>query len=268
MTTASIQPESAAPPVVTLHGIDFHVLTEDQTNQRIIQAIAVGRGGWVVTANLDHLHRLKTDPSYKQLCQPADLVVADGMPLVWASRIQGTPLPQRVAGSAMVTSLAVLAGQHRRSIFFLGGEPGVAEQAAEKLKNDCPGLVVAGTYCPPMGFENDPAQMQQIEQRLAESKPDIVYVALGSPKQERLITQLRPLLPAAWWIGVGISFSYIAGHVTRAPAWMRKTGLEWIFRLLQEPKRLFRRYLIVGIPYALRLLTTAFLSRFRSQRGG
>jgi N-acetylglucosaminyldiphosphoundecaprenol N-acetyl-beta-D-mannosaminyltransferase len=198
-----------------------------------------------------------------ELVGSADLVVADGMPLIWASRLQGTPLPERVAGSTLCLSLARTLGAAKRSLFLLGGNEGIAEAASEELKRRFPGLIIAGTHYPPFGFEKDAAQMESIQAKLQSAQPDVVYVALGSPKQEELIQRLRADLPAAWWLGVGISLSFITGEVRRAPKWMQKLGLEWTHRLAQEPMRLGRRYLIDGLPFAARLMSGSALARVR-----
>jgi N-acetylglucosaminyldiphosphoundecaprenol N-acetyl-beta-D-mannosaminyltransferase len=247
---------------IELCGIELAAISESQCSGGIIAALSEKRGGWVVTANLDHVRRLLKDPSYKDLCSGADLVVADGMPVVWAARIAGRPLPERVAGSSMVRTLSAAAAKAGRSIYLLGGDGDSCDRAAARLQQDYPGLIVAGAYSPPFGFEKDPEQMQAIRDRLIKSSPDIIYVALGSPKQERLIADLRNLLPAAWWLGVGISFSFVTGDVRRAPIWMQKMGLEWVHRLAQEPKRLAKRYLVHGIPFAAELFVRAALARF------
>jgi N-acetylglucosaminyldiphosphoundecaprenol N-acetyl-beta-D-mannosaminyltransferase len=187
------------------------------------------------------------------------------MPLVWASRLQGTPLPARVAGSDLISSLSAAAAGEGRSIFLLGGDNGTAQAAANVLRDRYPQLVIAGTLCPPLGFENDEAAMRRITAVLEAARPDIVYVALGSPKQERLIDRIRPALPKAWWLGVGVSFSFLCGEVKRAPLWMRNWGLEWIHRLAQEPRRLFRRYVIAGIPFATMLLLQSALRGARNR---
>ncbi len=241
-------------PTVELHGVDLHAITEAACIRHILDEIHVQRGGMVVTPNLDHLRRCTHDVNFSALVAEADLVVADGMPLVWASRLQGTPLPERVAGSNLISSLSVAAGERGRSIYLLGGSPGTAEAAARVLRERHPCVKVAGTYYPPIGFEDNPTHMSEMVQGLTSAAPDIVYVALGSPKQERLIARLRPILPAAWWLGVGNSFSFLCGDVRRAPRWMQKCGLEWVHRLCQEPRRLFRRYVVVGIPFATSLL--------------
>ena len=246
-------------PAVELRGVRVHAVSEADAIRHILGELDASRGGMVVTPNLDHLHRCLHDIAFAAMVSEAELVLADGMPLVWAARLQGTPLPQRVAGSNLITSLSRSAAEAGRSVFLLGGSPGTAEGAARVLTAQFPSLKVAGTLCPPVGFENDPAKMAEIIETLASARPDIVFVALGSPKQERLIVKLRPLLTRAWWLGVGISFSFLCGEVRRAPLWMQKVGLEWLHRLVQEPRRLFRRYVVVGIPFAFSLLGEATL---------
>lgn len=246
-------------PVVDLLGIKVHAIRESQCVDHILDELDAGNGGVVVTPNLDHLRRYLHDVNFGALVAEADLVVPDGMPLVWASRLQGTPLPERVAGSNLISSLSAAASKRGRSIYLLGGSPGTAEGAARVLLSRHPELKVAGFYYPPLGFEHDPKEMAQIIASISQSRPDIIYVALGSPKQERLIARLRPIMPGAWWMGVGNSFSFLCGDVRRAPVWMQKVGLEWSHRLLQEPRRLFKRYIMIGIPFATRLLSRSAL---------
>jgi len=255
-------------PTVRLAGVAFHAVTEGQCIEHITSRSHAGCGGWIVTANLDHLRRLVREESYARLCSDATMVVADGTPLIWASRIQGTPLPERVAGSTMTWTLSAAAAASGRSVFLLGGSPGTADAAAKALKERYPDLRIAGTHCPPMGFESDKAKIDQIVDLLISAKPDIIYVGLGSPKQERLISDLRKLLPGAWWIGEGVSFSFLSGDVRRAPRWMQRLGLEWVHRLVQEPRRLAGRYLVQGCPFAARLLAGAAVRRFRAASGG
>ena len=248
-------------PVVRIRGVELHAITEAQCIEHILASIAHGRGGTVVTPNLDIIRRCTQDLQFATLVSEADLVVADGTPLIWASRVAGTPLPQRVAGSDLIKSLSAAAAKAGRSIYLLGGDPGMAEKAGHVLKAASPALQVAGSYCPPFGFEKDPAEMEYVASLLAAAKPDIVWVGLGSPKQENLINRLRDTLPAAWWLGVGISFSFLAGEVRRAPRLLQKLGLEWAHRLVQEPKRLFRRYLVDGLPFCVSLLAGAAYQR-------
>lgn len=246
-------------PTIELRGVHINAITEEQAVRHMMTEADAGRGGMVVTPNLDHLHRCLHDIGFAALVSEAEMIVADGMPLVWASRLQGTPLPERVAGSNLISSLSRAAAETGRTVYLLGGAPGTAEGAARALKERFPSLQIAGTICPPVGFENDPVMMAELIEAVSSARPDVVFVALGSPKQERLILKLRPLLPHAWWLGVGISFSFLSGDVRRAPVWMQKIGMEWIHRLIQEPRRLFRRYIVVGIPFAIDLLGHAFV---------
>jgi N-acetylglucosaminyldiphosphoundecaprenol N-acetyl-beta-D-mannosaminyltransferase len=230
---------------------------------RILAGLALGQGGWVVTSNIDTLRRHVFEPQFRQLIAEATLVVADGMPLVWASKVQGSPLPARVAGASLISSLSAAAAQHGRSVFLLGGDPGTAEAAAAVLQQRSPGLRIAGTWCPPLGFERDAQHLAALRAALQRAAPDIVYVGLSCPKQEWLISQLKGALPASWWLGLGYSFSFLARRTKRAPRWMQDAGMEWLHRLLQEPRRLARRYLVQGVPFVLYVLSRSLLVRVR-----
>jgi N-acetylglucosaminyldiphosphoundecaprenol N-acetyl-beta-D-mannosaminyltransferase len=247
-------------PVIRLRRVELHEIDEATAIKHILDELDAGFGGFVVTPNLDHLRRCGDDLSFGALVAEADLVLADGMPLVWAARLQGTPLPGRVAGSDMIWSLSQAAADAGRSIFMLGGSPGTADSAARALVAKYPAIKVAGTHCPPLGFENDETQIARLINKLQAVNPDIVYVALGSPKQEFLIERIRRSLPKTWWLGVGISFSFVCGDVRRAPRWMQKTGLEWVHRLWQEPRRLFKRYILLGLPFAASLMCGAAIT--------
>lgn len=257
------EPQSS-PPLVRLLGIGIHRRSAAECVAHVLDELDGGRGGVLVTPNLDHLRRLVADPTFRALYEGAERIVADGMVLVWASRLQGTPLPERVAGSDLIWSLSRGASERGRSVFLLGGDDGTAERAAAVLAERCEGLRVAGFHCPPHGFEDDPAARALLEGALHAARPDVVYVGLGSPKQERLIRRLRGDHPGVWWLGVGISFSFVAGDVRRAPNWMQRCGVEWVHRLAQEPRRLAQRYLVQGLPFALRLFASALSVRLRS----
>jgi N-acetylglucosaminyldiphosphoundecaprenol N-acetyl-beta-D-mannosaminyltransferase len=252
---------SGAARRVRLLGLEIDRVTEGGAIATILAGLEAGRGGAVATPNLDHLQQLSRRPELSELFEQADLVVADGMPLVWASRLQGTPLPERVAGSDLVWSLTAEAALRDRSVFLLGGAPGACEAAEARLRAVYPGARFAGHHCPPLGFEREPAEIERIRAAVARAAPDIVYVALGFPKQERLIAYLRREFPATWFLGVGFSLSFVAGHTSRAPTWMSRLGLEWLHRLWKEPRRLARRYLVDDIPFAIRLFAAAWRSR-------
>jgi N-acetylglucosaminyldiphosphoundecaprenol N-acetyl-beta-D-mannosaminyltransferase len=236
-----------------------------QLLDHIFAELAEGRGGWLVTANLDFLRRHMRDPQMRQLYAGADVRVADGMPLVWAAWLQGDPLPERVAGSSLLKLLAARAAREGRSVYLLGGAGDSAPRAAEVLCANHSGLRIAGYSSPRVSEPASPAELGPIVAELERTCPDLLLVGLGSPKQERLIEQLRVRFPAIWMMGVGISFSFIAGDVARAPYWMRLGGLEWVHRLAQEPNRLARRYLVEDLPFAIELFGRAALRRLGSR---
>jgi N-acetylglucosaminyldiphosphoundecaprenol N-acetyl-beta-D-mannosaminyltransferase len=198
-------------------------------------------------------------PAYRK----ADLVLADGTPLVWASRIQGTPLPERVAGSDLIWTISRRAAELSRSVFLLGGAPGVAPVAAERLVERFPKLRLVGYHCPPFGFLEARSHMRMLSEEVHRASPDVVFVGLPSPTAEQVIQRLQPLLPNAWFLGLGVSLSFVSGDVRRAPVWTQHLGLEWLWRLGQEPQRLARRYLVDGLPFAVSLLGGAMTNRWR-----
>jgi N-acetylglucosaminyldiphosphoundecaprenol N-acetyl-beta-D-mannosaminyltransferase len=233
---------------------------------RITSALSQGQGGWVITPNLDILRKAHRSADSRALFATADLVLADGMPLVWASRLQGTPLPERVPGSDLVWSLPARAARLGASVFLLGGAPGTAERAAERLVERYPDLEIAGTLSPRLGFERDPAEVEAVLAAVRLADPRVVLVGLGFPKQEHLISRLRPICPRAWFLGVGISLAFLSEDVRRAPPWLQVVGLEWVHRLSQEPARLARRYLVDGLPFAVQLFAHAARNRWRTHR--
>jgi N-acetylglucosaminyldiphosphoundecaprenol N-acetyl-beta-D-mannosaminyltransferase len=251
------------PQRVALAGLGFDPLTETQAVRHIIESARQGRGGWVATPNIDICRVAATSPALRTLLGSASLVVPDGMPLLWAARLRGDTLPERVAGSSLIFSLTEAAAENGLSIYLLGGEPGVPARAAEALRNRYPGLVVTGSDSPRVDREPTAGTIGAVRSRLAAAAPDIVYVGLGFPKQERLIDGLAASLPGVWFISCGAAIPFAAGAVPRAPRWMQNAGLEWVFRLMSEPRRLFGRYVLHDIPYAGRLLASSALRRLR-----
>lgn len=250
---------------VELCGMALASVHSHELIEHLFDSLSQGRGGWLVTANLDFLRRFVRDPGARHVYAGADLRVADGMPLVWASHLQGTPLPERVAGSSLLVPLCQRAAREGRSVYLLGGDPGVAEIAGQRLCQAAPGLCIAGQMAPRISAEVSEADVAPIREALLAARPAIVFVAFGSPKQELVIARLRADLPGTWWMGVGISFSFLAGHVARAPALLQNLGLEWVHRLVQEPERLLRRYVVENIPFAFELFGRAALTRLRHQ---
>jgi len=253
---------------IQLMGVRLDGLTNSQVLERIREGMRSRTGGWVVTANLDILRQASADRAAGELVREADIVVADGTPVVWASMLQGTPVPERVAGSDLTWTSSRVAAEEGVPVFLLGGNEGAAEGAAARLIEQYPSLRVAGTACPEFGFEDDPQRVQALSNAVYESDAGLVLVGLGFPKQERLIRELRRLRPEAWYVGVGISFSFITEEFRRAPRWMQRSGLEWVHRMLQEPRRLTHRYIWQGLPFALRLLGGALRRRLTHGRSG
>jgi N-acetylglucosaminyldiphosphoundecaprenol N-acetyl-beta-D-mannosaminyltransferase len=219
--------------------------------ERLVEA---KQGGFVFTPNVDHVVNVEDNPEFAQAYARASLSLADGMPIVWASRLLGAALPERVAGSDLVGPLLELAGRKGWRVFFLGAGPGVAEKAAaiarERWKTN-----VVGTDAPMVKLD-DAAQLDRIAQQLAAAKPDLVLMAFGAPKQELLIARIEERVRPAVMLGIGASLDFIAGTVKRAPAIMRRTGFEWLYRLSQEPTRLWRRYLVDDPKFLAILLRT------------
>ncbi len=255
---------------VSIGRLRFAALDEPGVIAHVIAQTQVGRGGWLVNPNVDVLRQVAKSEEVAALASSADLVVADGVPVLWAARLLGTPLPGLVAGSDLIWSLSAAADQAGLRVFLLGGAPGVAERASAEMVKRL-GIAPPGYYCPPFGFEREPSEQQRIVDVLREAAPAIVFCGLGFPKQERLMKTLTGQFPSTWFVGTGASIAFVAGEVPRAPDLLRGSGLEWAFRLATEPRRLFKRYIILDGPFALRLLSAAALTGLRRkvrQRAG
>lgn len=197
----------------------------------------------VVTPNVDHVVLIADNPDLLPLYESADMVLADGQPVVWAARLLGAPLPERVAGSDLFPNLLAEArGGSPISVFLLGGREGVADRAAANISLKYPWIRVAGTHCPPMGFEKREEDNERAVAAVADAAPDVLMVGLGAPKQERWVHRERARLKTKVALCIGATVDFMAGEKPRAPAWMRKSGIEWIHRLASEPKRLTGRY--------------------------
>lgn len=207
-----------------------------------------GRCRYVVTPNVNHLVLCARDPAFRAAYEQASLIVADGAPVVWASRLVGKPLPERVAGSDLVPALlGAAAGGGSITVFLLGAAPGVAERAAERIHGAYPAVRVVGTYSPPRGFERDAKENERILARVQQADPDVLVVGFGAPKQELWVHAHREHLHARVALCVGATIDFLAGERSRAPTWMRRLGLEWMYRVAQEPRRLAGRYARDGL---------------------
>lgn len=228
---------------VVLFGLPFDSLTMAETLDAIEDLIAQRKPALVFTPNVQRVVAASRDMSIRRIYREADLLLPDGMPLYWSSRLLRRGLKERVAGSDLIFTFCERAARDGHRVFFLGAAPGVAAQAAENLAVRYRGLPVAGTYSPPFGFEADGQEVHNIFSILETSKPDLLFLALGFPKEENFLWQNRDRLRVPVSIGVGASFDFAAGSAKRAPRWIQRIGLEWLFRLVQNPRRLWKRYL-------------------------
>ncbi len=203
----------------------------------------------IETVNAQFVCLARAKRQFSELVAKADMVVADGMSVVAASRLLGQPCPERVAGVDLLVRLCERAAQTGASVYFLGGKPGKAEKTAECLRARFLGLKVSGVDCPPMGFEKDATQNAAVIDRITSAAPDFLFVGFGAPKQEIWINQYADSLPVKTMIGVGGSFEMLSGELPRAPRWMRQAGFEWLFRLRLEPGRLWKRYLLGNLRF-------------------
>jgi len=233
--------ELSEPRTIVMLGMPFHDVTMDETLDWIARIIKRRTPTYLVTANLDFATQASTDVELQRILIEAELVLCDGTPLVWTSRLTGHPLRERVAGSDLVPRLAERAAREGWRIFLLGGDPASVAKASENLQARHPGLVIAGAYSPPFAPLHE-FNHADIASRLREAKPDILLVAFGCPKQEKWIYSHYRETGVPCSIGVGATIDFLAGKVHRAPDWVGRLGLEWVFRMLQEPGRLAGRY--------------------------
>ncbi|MEX2175698.1 MAG: WecB/TagA/CpsF family glycosyltransferase [Pirellulaceae bacterium] len=230
---------------IALLGVEIDPLSMDQAVRQILAWVAGGerRCRYVVTPNVDHVVMLQHHAGLQAAYQRAGMILADGAPVIWASRLLRKPLPGRVAGSDLVPALFAAADQDQPlSVYLLGAGAGVAERAATNIERRWPGVKIVGTYSPPLGFEKDAAENAAILRRIAVARPDVLIVGLGAPKQELWVAEHAPRIEARAALCVGATIDFLAGEKARAPGWMQDAGLEWLHRVLSEPRRLAARY--------------------------
>jgi exopolysaccharide biosynthesis WecB/TagA/CpsF family protein len=232
---------------VDLGGVSIDRVNLASAVDRIRDFLRSDKTNQIVTVNLDFVAIARRDASFRDTLNGADLAVADGMPLVWVSRVGDEPLPQRLTGVDLVDECCQVAVETDTSIFLLGAAPGVADVAAQRLRERFPGLRIVGVYAPPFG-PLTPEENERILQTINAARPDFLFVALGAPQQDVWIRANRDRLDVPVCMGVGCVLDLLAGVVSRAPAWMQQAGLEWLFRLIQEPARLWRRYIVDDLP--------------------
>jgi N-acetylglucosaminyldiphosphoundecaprenol N-acetyl-beta-D-mannosaminyltransferase len=248
---------------INILGVNIHsvlakevVLTIEQwLNER-------GEPRMICTPNADLIMKARRDRDFLQILNHADLSLPDGMGVVYASRILGQPLAETVTGRLIPRDLCRIAADRGWSVFFLGGKPGSAKAAAERLQHAYPKLMVAGYFCPRFEFALGDEEDRKAVEIIKRARPNILYVGLGAPKQEKWIKAHLEEIKVPVSIGVGYAFDILGGLVKEPPRWMTRVGLEWLVRLLKEPRRLWRRYLVDGMIF----IGLVLQSRWRCKR--
>ncbi len=222
-------------------------ITMDEALEAIEKLIQQNKNAYVVTPNVDHIVMLEKDKEFADAYKNADLVLTDGKPLIWISRYYKIFIKEKISGSDLFPRICEMAAKKQYKMFFLGAAEGVAAKAANNLTMRYPGLKVVGTYSPPYGFEKQEQEIYKIIDIVRSAAPDILIVGLGAPKQEKFINNNRSSLGVPVSLGLGASLDFEAGDVKRAPGWMSDLGLEWMYRIIQEPKRMSKRYFMDAV---------------------
>jgi N-acetylglucosaminyldiphosphoundecaprenol N-acetyl-beta-D-mannosaminyltransferase len=234
-----------ASPIVELFGLKFSAVTLEQAADLLLRDGANRTRGLVITPNVDHVVLISKNDRLRAIYQHARWLFADGMPIVWLSRLRGHPrLPARVTGADLFVRLCAKAAGTNLRLFFLGAAPGVAATAASAVEAACPGLKIAGVYSPPIGFDDSVVETRRIIELCNAARPDVLFLGLGTPKQEFWAAANMDRLDVGPILCVGGAFDFVAGRTVRAPRLVQTVGMEWAWRLAHEPKRLWKRYLV------------------------
>lgn len=249
-----------------LLGTHIDNLTMREAVSRIEGFIKKREACFVCTPNVDHLIKLQKDSEFREVYAAASLVVADGMPLLWAAKFLGAPLKAKISGSDLFPELCRISAEKGYRLFFLGGRAGAATSSAEIFKKEFPEIKVVGIYSPPLGFEHDKIENTKTIEMIKKTNPDILFLGLGTPKQEKWIHRHFKELGVPVSVGIGATFDFTAGVVKRAPLWMQRAGLEWFWRLFKEPKRLWKRYLVDDMGFFWLVLKQKLASKSKIRR--
>ena len=222
-------------------------ITMDDAINSIKKMIKEKKKSYVVAINVDVIIKIEKDEYLKKIIDEADIILTDGKPLIWISKYQHKPIKEKISGSDLIPKLAEIAAKDGYSIFILGGQNDVANKAKENLEKKYPNINIVGAYSPKLAFEKDEKEITKINELITDTKPDLLFVCFGCPKQEKWIYENIDKYDANVSICAGATVDFLAGNVKRAPKWMSNHGLEWFYRFLQEPKRLFKRYFIDDI---------------------
>lgn len=237
------EPESEEMLRTNILGVGISVINMAEAIERSDSLISSGGKGYVCVTDVHGVIEAQTDTSFRDILNSSHMTTPDGMPLVWVGRIQGHSEMRRVYGPDFLIEMCSVSAERGYRHFFYGGKPGIADRLADELTARFPGLQVAGTYAPPFR-PLTAAEESELELLVAKSKPDVLWVGLGSPKQERFMARYWQKLDAKLMVGVGAAFDIHAGVIKEAPKWLKVSGLQWAHRLALEPRRLWRRYLV------------------------
>lgn len=229
---------------VRLLNIEVDNITMKEAVINIDEMVKRKKPSYVVTPNVDHVVILEKDLDFINVYKEAELVVTDGMPLIWISKLANMPIKEKISGSDLFPEVCKLAAEKKYRIFLLGAGEGVGSIAAKNIKKKYPGIEISGVYSPPFGFEKDEEEIERIVNMLNESKSDILAVGLGAPKQEKFIYHIKEKINIPVSLAIGATIDFEAGNIKRAPKWMQNNGLEWFYRMIKDPKRLIKRYCI------------------------
>ena len=239
-------------PTVDVLGVHISVIDQDRAREILFDALRSGRRGYVTVTGVHGVMEAQDDENFRAILNNALLTTPDGMPMVWMGKLQGQARIARVYGPDLMLNLCEHSCAENFSHFFYGAAAGVADDLAQQLGQRFPGLNIAATYSPPFRPLNTD-ELSRLQKRVEETRPDFFWVGLSTPKQERFMAEHLDLLPEARiMIGVGAAFDLLTGRVKQAPRWMQRSGLEWLFRLSQEPRRLGKRYLVNNPRFAIR----------------
>lgn len=228
---------------VNVLGVEISVLDQDRAREFLFEAVRRGNRGYVAVTGVHGVSEAQRDDDFRQILNGALLCTPDGMPMVWMGRLQGKKTIRRVYGPDLMLNLCNHSRAEKFSHFLYGAAPGVADTLARKLQQRFPGLHIVGTFSPPFR-DLDDAERLELQRSVHEARPDFFWVGLSTPKQERFMAEYMSILPEAKiFVGVGAAFDLLTGRLRQAPKWMQRCGLEWLFRLSREPKRLAKRYL-------------------------
>ena len=243
-------------------GVPLDSLTLEGALARIATLVRGREGGYVVTPNIDHIVLVNKNQEFAQAYRSASVSLVDGTPVLWAARLLGHEVPEKVSGSDLIWPLFAMAAKEGFSVYLLGGGDGAAERAREVLQQRHPELNIAGIDAPWIDLQASPGSDDGVVERITSARPDLLIVGLGAPKQEIWIHRNRHRLGSTVCLGLGASIDFVAGRVQRAPQWVSRAGLEWLYRLAREPRRLASRYLVRDPQFV-----PLFLRELASRRG-